>query len=407
MKKLQDIVKERIVILDGALGTVIQKRGLSEADFRGDRFKDAAGQLKGNNDMLNLTRPDVLLDIHRRYLQAGADIIETNTFSSQRISQADYHLEDTAREMALAGARLARQAADEFSTEAWPRFVAGSVGPTNKTLSISADVTNPASRELTYDELWNDYVEQIDALVEGGVDAVLIETIFDSLNAKCAVDAAMHVMEQRGKELPIMVSVSVADLAGRTLSGQTMDAFLGSISSYPVFSVGLNCSFGAREMRPFLEELARKAPYYISAYPNAGMPNAMGGYDETAESMSPLIGQWMDDGLVNIVGGCCGTDETFIRQYYLLSQGRKPHVPQPRPTTLWLSGLELLDVNSDVRFVNVGERCNVAGSRKFLRLIKEKSYEEALSIARKQVEDGALVLDVNMDDALLDAKEEW
>ena len=406
MKKLQDIVKERIVILDGALGTVIQKRGLSEADFRGDRFKDAAGQLKGNNDMLNLTRPDVLLDIHRRYLQAGADIIETNTFSSQRISQADYHLEDAAREMALAGARLARQAADEFSTEAWPRFVAGSVGPTNKTLSISADVTNPALRELAYDELWNDYVEQIDALVEGGVDAVLIETIFDSLNAKCAVDAAMHVMEQRGKELPIMVSVSVADLAGRTLSGQTMDAFLGSISSYPVFSVGLNCSFGAREMRPFLEELARKAPYYISAYPNAGMPNAMGGYDETAESMSPLIGQWMDDGLVNIVGGCCGTDETFIRQYYLLSQGRKPHVPQPRPTTLWLSGLELLDVNSDVRFVNVGERCNVAGSRKFLRLIKEKSYEEALSIARKQVEDGALVLDVNMDDALLDAKEE-
>lgn len=406
MKKLQDIVKERIVILDGALGTVIQKRGLSEADFRGDRFKDAAGQLKGNNDMLNLTRPDVLLDIHRRYLQAGADIIETNTFSSQRISQADYHLEGVAREMALAGARLARQAADEFSTEAWPRFVAGSVGPTNKTLSISADVTNPASRELTYDELWNDYVEQIDALVEGGVDAVLIETIFDSLNAKCAVDAAVHVMEQRGKELPIMVSVSVADLAGRTLSGQTMDAFLGSISSYPVFSVGLNCSFGAREMRPFLEELARKAPYYISAYPNAGMPNAMGGYDETAESMSPLIGQWMDDGLVNIVGGCCGTDETFIRQYYLLSQGRKPHVPQPKPTTLWLSGLELLDVNSDVRFVNVGERCNVAGSRKFLRLIKEKNYEEALSIARKQVEDGALVLDVNMDDALLDAKEE-
>lgn len=406
MKKLQDIVNEKIVILDGALGTVIQKRGLSEADFRGERFKDAVGQTKGNNDMLNLTRPDVLLDIHRRYLKAGADIIETNTFSSQRISQSDYHLEDSAREMALAGARLARQAADEFSTEEWPRFVAGSVGPTNKTLSISADVTNPASRDLTYDELWNDYVEQIDGLIEGGVDAILIETIFDSLNAKCAIDAAMHVMEQRGRELPIMVSISVADLAGRTLSGQTMDAFLGSISSYPIFSVGLNCSFGAQEMRPFLEDLARKAPFYISAYPNAGMPNAMGSYDETAESMSPLIGQWMDEGLVNIVGGCCGTDETFIHQYYLLSQGKKPHVPQPKPTTLWLSGLELLDVNSDVRFVNVGERCNVAGSRKFLRLIKEKNYEEALSIARKQVEDGALVLDVNMDDALLDAKEE-
>lgn len=406
MKQIQDIVKEKIMILDGALGTVIQKRGLTEEDFRGERFKDAEGQTKGNNDMLNLTRPDVILDIHRRYLSAGADIIETNTFSSQRVSQADYHLEDSARDMALAGARLARQAADEFSTDAWPRFVAGSVGPTNKTLSMSADVTNPASRELTYDELWADYSEQIDGLVEGGADAILIETIFDTLNAKCAIDAAMSVMEKRGVELPIMLSVSVSDLAGRTLSGQTMDAFLGSISSYPIFSVGLNCSFGAREMKPFLEELARKAPYYISAYPNAGMPNAMGGYDETAESMSPLIGEWMDEELVNIVGGCCGTDYSFIERYSALSQGKRPHTPQPKPSTLWLSGLELLDVNSDVRFVNVGERCNVAGSRKFLRLIKERNYEEALSIARKQVEDGALVVDVNMDDALLDAKEE-
>ena len=406
MKQIQDIVKEKIMILDGALGTVIQKRGLTEEDFRGERFKDAEGQTKGNNDMLNLTRPDVILDIHRRYLSAGADIIETNTFSSQRVSQADYHLEDSARDMALAGARLARQAADEFSTDAWPRFVAGSVGPTNKTLSMSADVTNPASRELTYDELWADYSEQIDGLMEGGADAILIETIFDTLNAKCAIDAAMNVMEKRSVELPIMLSVSVSDLAGRTLSGQTMDAFLGSISSYPIFSVGLNCSFGAREMKPFLEELARKAPYYISAYPNAGMPNAMGGYDETAESMSPLIGEWMDEELVNIVGGCCGTDYSFIERYSALSQGKRPHTPQPKPSTLWLSGLELLDVNSDVRFVNVGERCNVAGSRKFLRLIKERNYEEALSIARKQVEDGALVVDVNMDDALLDAKEE-
>ena len=406
MKRIQDIVKEKIMILDGALGTVIQKRGLTEDDFRGERFKDVAGQTKGNNDMLNLTRPDVILDIHRRYLSAGADIIETNTFSSQRVSQADYHLEDAAHDMALAGAKLARQAADEFSTEEWPRFVAGSVGPTNKTLSMSADVTNPASRELTYDELWTDYTEQIDSLIEGGVDAILIETIFDTLNAKCAIDAAMSVMRKRGMDLPIMMSVSVSDLAGRTLSGQTLDAFLGSMSSYPIFSVGLNCSFGAREMKPFLEDLARKAPYYISAYPNAGMPNAMGGYDETAESMAPLIGEWMDEGLVNIVGGCCGTDYSFIERYSALSQGKRPHVPQPKPSTLWLSGLELLDVNSDVRFVNVGERCNVAGSRKFLRLIKEKNFEEALSIARKQVEDGALVIDVNMDDALLDAKEE-
>lgn len=403
---IEDIVRERIMILDGAMGTMVQGYGLTEADFRGERFKDAPGQMKGNNDMLCLTRPDVILDIHRRYLRAGADIIETNTFSSQRVSQADYHLEDSARDMALAGARLARKAADEFSTPDWPRFVAGSVGPTNKTCSMSPDVTNPAARDLTYDELYADYVEQIDALVEGGVDAILIETIFDSLNAECAVDAAQHVMQERGVRLPIMLSVTVSDLAGRTLSGQTLDAFLGSISGYDIFSVGLNCSFGAREMTPFLKSLQAKAPYYISAYPNAGLPNSMGQYDETAESMSPLIGQWMKEGLVNIVGGCCGTNETFIHQYYLLSQGDKPHVPRPKPTTLWLSGLELLDVNKEVHFVNVGERCNVAGSRKFLRLIKEKNYDEALSIARKQVEDGAQVIDINMDDALLDAKTE-
>lgn len=394
------------MILDGAMGTMVQGYGLSEDDFRGERFKDATGQMKGNNDMLSLTRPDVILDIHRRYLKAGADIIETNTFSSQRVSQADYHLEEYSREMALAGARLARQAADEFSTSEWPRFVAGSVGPTNKTCSMSPDVTNPAVRDLTYEELYKDYVEQIDALIEGGVDAILIETIFDSLNAKCAIDAAQYAMQQHGVRLPIMVSVTVSDLAGRTLSGQTLDAFLGTVSSYDIFSVGLNCSFGAREMTPFLKELQAKAPYYISAYPNAGLPNSMGQYDETAESMSPLIGEWMKEGLVNIVGGCCGTDETFIHQYYLMAKGDKPHVPQPKPQTLWLSGLELLDVNKEVRFVNVGERCNVAGSRKFLRLIKEKKYEEALSIARKQVEDGALVIDINMDDALLDARKE-
>lgn len=394
------------MILDGAMGTMIQGYGLTEEDFRGEQFKDAPGQMKGNNDMLSITRPDVIMDIHRRYLKAGADIIETNTFSSQRISQADYHLEDSARDIALAGAKLARKAADEFSTPEWPRFVAGSIGPTNKTCSMSPDVSNPAIRDLTYDELFKDYVEQIDALMEGGIDAVLIETIFDSLNAECAIDAAEYVMAKRGKKIPIMLSVTVSDLAGRTLSGQTLDAFLGSVSSYDVFSVGLNCSFGAKEMTPYLEELSHKAPYYISAYPNAGLPNSMGQYDETAESMSPLIGEWMDEGIVNIVGGCCGTDETFIQKYYLLSQGKKPHQPEPKPKDLWLSGLELLDVSPEVRFVNVGERCNVAGSRKFLRLIKEKNYEEALKIARKQVEDGALVIDVNMDDALLDAKKE-
>ena len=406
MKRLNDIIRERILILDGAMGTKIQTYGLSEEDFRGGRFSDIPGQLKGNNDMLSLTHPDVIVDIHRKYLEAGADIIATNTFSSQRISQADYHLEDTAREIALAGAKIARKVADEYATPEKPRFVAGSVGPTNKTCSMSPDVSNPAARDMTYDELLVAYMEQMDALIEGGVDALLIETIFDTLNAKVAIDAAMRVMEQRGTELPIMLSVTVSDLAGRTLSGQTLDAFLASIQSYPVFSIGLNCSFGATQMKPFLRELAQRAPYYISAYPNAGLPNSMGLYDETAETMAPKMGELVDEGLVNIIGGCCGTDETFIARYVPLVEGKEPHHPVERPKYLWLSGLELLAVSPEVQFVNVGERCNVAGSRKFLRLIKEKNYDEAIGIARKQVADGALVIDINMDDGLLDAKAE-
>ena len=406
MKRLNEIIRERILILDGAMGTKIQTYGLTEEDFRGDRFADFIGQMKGNNDVLSLTRPDVILDIHRQYLEAGADIIATNTFSSQRISQADYHLEEEAREIALAGARLARKAADEYSTEEKPRFVAGSIGPTNKTCSMSPDVSNPAARDMTYDQLLEAYMEQMDGLIEGGVDALLIETIFDTLNAKVAIDAAMRVMQQRGIELPIMISVTVSDLAGRTLSGQTLDAFLASIQSYPIFSVGLNCSFGATQMKPFLRELAQRAPYYISAYPNAGLPNSMGLYDETAETMAPKMGELVDEGIVNIIGGCCGTDETFIRAYGPLVKDKQPHKPVEKPQTMWLSGLELLAVTPEVRFVNVGERCNVAGSRKFLRLIKEKSYEEALGIARKQVADGALVIDINMDDGLLDAKAE-
>jgi 5-methyltetrahydrofolate--homocysteine methyltransferase len=388
------------------MGTKIQTYGLSEEDFRGDRFSDLPGQLKGNNDILSLTRPDIIADIHRKYLEAGADIIATNTFSSQRISQADYHLEDTAREIALESARIARKVADEFSTPEKPRFVAGSIGPTNKTCSMSPDVSNPAIRELTYDELLIAYKEQMDALIEGGVDALLIETIFDTLNAKVAIDAAMEAMEQHGKELPIMLSVTVSDLAGRTLSGQTLDAFLASVQSYPIFSIGLNCSFGATQMKPFLRELAQRAPYYISAYPNAGLPNSMGLYDETAETMAPKMGELVDEGLVNIIGGCCGTDETFIASYVPLVEGKAPHQPVEKPKDMWLSGLELLAVSPEVKFVNVGERCNVAGSRKFLRLIKEKNYEEAIGIARKQVTDGALVIDINMDDGLLDAKAE-
>ena len=424
MKRLNDIIKERILILDGAMGTKIQTYGLTEADFRGDRFAPIDGQLKGNNDILSLTRPDVIEDIHRQYLEAGADIIATNTFSSQRISQADYHLEDVSWEMARAGASIARKVADRYSTEEKPRFVAGSMGPTNKTCSMSPDVTNPAARDLTYDQLLEAYEEQADGLIEGGVDALLIETIFDTLNAKVAIDAVDRVMTRRGVRLPIMLSVTVSDLAGRTLSGQTLDAFLASISTYDIFSVGLNCSFGATQMKPFLRELARRAPYYISAYPNAGLPNSMGLYDETAETMAPKMGELVDEGLVNIIGGCCGTDETFIAAYQALIRGeripggwKKPHVPVAKPHTMWLSGLELLEVGGKnisltsnllplTSFTNVGERCNVAGSRKFLRLIKEKNYDEAIGIARKQVADGALVIDINMDDGLLDAKQE-
>lgn len=406
MKSIQDIIRERILILDGAMGTMIQGYHLTEQDFRGKRYADMPGQMKGNNDVLNLTRPDVIRDIHRRYLEAGADLIETNTFSSQRISQADYHLQADSAEMARIGARLARMEADRYSTEEKPRFVAGSVGPTNKTCSMSPDVSNPAVRDMTYDDLYGAYYEQILPLVDEGVDTILIETIFDTLNAKCAIDASNQVMQDIHRKVPIMLSVTVSDLAGRTLSGQTLDAFLASISEYDIFSVGLNCSFGAKQMKPFLAELADKAPYYVSAYPNAGLPNSMGLYDETAESMSPQIEELMAEGLVNIVGGCCGTDDEFIRRYDQLAKGKSPRIPQPRPTTMWLSGLELLDVTPEVRFVNVGERCNVAGSRKFLRLIKEKKYDEALTIARKQVENGALVIDVNMDDGLLDAKAE-
>ena len=406
MTTIQELVKRKILILDGALGTMIQDCRLSEKEFRGDKFKDSVGQMNGNNDMLNITRPDILLDIHRRYLKAGADLIETHTFSSQRISQSDYHLEDFSYEMAFEGARLARKAADEFSTDDKPRFVCGSVGPTNKTCSMSPDVSNPAIRELTYDNLFNAYSEQINALVEGGVDAILIETIFDTLNAKVAIDASVDVMERRGVELPIMLSVTVSDLSGRTLSGQTLEAFLGSVSAYPIFSVGLNCSFGARQMKPYLKQLANKAHFYISAYPNAGLPNSNGQYDETAESMSPQIAEFINEGLVNIVGGCCGTTDEFIVKYAQIADGKTPHQVVDSPSTMWLSGLELLDVTPEVNFVNIGERCNVAGSRRFLKLIREKRYEEAISIARNQVANGALVIDINMDDGLLDAKAE-
>ena len=408
MASIETLVRERILILDGAMGTMIQQYNLTEEDFRGKRFAQIPGQLKGNNDILCLTRPDVIRDIHRKYLAAGADIIETNTFNSTSVSMADYHVQEYVREINFAAVKLAREVADEFTalTPDKPRFVAGSIGPTNKTCSMSPDVNNPAFRALTYDELAAAYREQMEAMLEAGVDALLIETIFDTLNAKAAIYAAEQAMEAIGVRVPLMLSVTVSDIGGRTLSGQTLEAFLASVQHADIFSVGLNCSFGARQLKPFLEQLAARAPYYISAYPNAGLPNSLGTYDQTPAEMADEIREYIHEGLVNIIGGCCGTTDEYIAAYSSLIAGAVPRIPASLPDNLWLSGLELLEVKPENNFINVGERCNVAGSRKFLRLINEKKYDEALSIARQQVEDGAQIIDINMDDGLLDAEME-
>ena len=408
MASIETLVRERILILDGAMGTMIQQYNLTEDDFRGKRFAQIPGQLKGNNDILCLTRPDVIRDIHRKYLAAGADIIETNTFNSTSVSMADYHVQEYVREINFAAVKLAREVADEFTalTPDKPRFVAGSIGPTNKTCSMSPDVNNPAFRALTYDELAAAYREQMEAMLEAGVDALLIETIFDTLNAKAAIYAAEQAMEAIGVRVPLMLSVTVSDIGGRTLSGQTLEAFLASVQHADIFSVGLNCSFGARQLKPFLEQLAARAPYYISAYPNAGLPNSLGTYDQTPAEMADEIREYIHEGLVNIIGGCCGTTDEYIAAYSSLIVGAVPRIPASLPDNLWLSGLELLEVKPENNFINVGERCNVAGSRKFLRLINEKKYDEALSIARQQVEDGAQIIDINMDDGLLDAEKE-
>ena len=408
MASIETLVRERILILDGAMGTMIQQYNLTEDDFRGKRFAQIPGQLKGNNDILCLTRPDVIRDIHRKYLAAGADIIETNTFNSTSVSMADYHVQEYVREINFAAVKLAREVADEFTvlTSDKPRFVAGSIGPTNKTCSMSPDVNNPAFRALTYDELAVAYREQMEAMLEAGVDALLIETIFDTLNAKAAIYAAEQAMEAIGVRVPLMLSVTVSDIGGRTLSGQTLEAFLASVQHADIFSVGLNCSFGARQLKPFLEQLAARAPYYISAYPNAGLPNSLGTYDQTPAEMADEIREYIHEGLVNIIGGCCGTTDEYIAAYSSLIAGAVPRIPASLPDNLWLSGLELLEVKPENNFINVGERCNVAGSRKFLRLINEKKYDEALSIARQQVEDGAQIIDINMDDGLLDAEKE-
>ncbi len=403
-----NLLKERILILDGGMGTMIQGFKLTEADYRGERFADFPGMLRGNNDLLCITRPDVIRSIHKQYLDAGADIFTTNTFNANAISMEDYGMVEYVKEMNLAAAHLSREFADSYMKEHPERmiWVAGSIGPTNKTASMSPDVSNPAFRAVTYPDLYQAYHEQISALVDGGVDIILFETTFDTLNVKAGLEAAEAVLEEKGKDLPIMLSLTLAAQGGRTLSGQTLMAFLASVQHTHIVSVGLNCSFGAADMKPYLEELAHNAPYYISAYPNAGLPNSLGAYDETPETMAVHVKPFIDEGLVNVIGGCCGTTPAHIAKFPGLAKGKKPHVPVKKPDCLWLSGLELLEVKPENNFVNVGERCNVAGSRKFLRLIKEGSYEEALTIARKQVEDGAQVIDINMDDGLLDAVKE-
>ena len=404
--ELKKALENRILVLDGAMGTMIQQYGLLESDFRGERFTGHPVQLKGNNDLLVLTRPDVIAAIHEKYLMAGADIIETCTFNANRISQSDYECESLCGEINRVAVKIARELADRYSTPEKPRFVVGSVGPTSRTCSMSPDVENPACRTLTFDALVSAYTEQMEALIEGGADALLCETIFDTLNAKAAVYAADEAMKRVGREVPVMLSFTIADCGGRILSGQSIEAFVASVMNRNLLSIGLNCSFGAGQMKPFIKRLAEIAPCYVSAYPNAGLPNELGQYDQTPAEMAALVAEYVNEGLVNIIGGCCGTTDEYIVEFISLVEGKTPRRPVPFPTDMWLSGLDRLVVNRSMNFMNIGERCNVAGSRKFLRLINEKNYTEALKIARQQVEDGAQVLDVNFDDGLLDSKVE-
>ena len=402
----KQILSRKILLLDGGFGSMLQTYGLEEADFRGERFREHPLLQKGNNDLLNLTVPAAVKAVHTAYLDAGSDIITTNTFNANAISMADYGMEAHVAEMNHAAAQLCKQLTQQYATAEKPRFVAGSVGPTNKTASMSDDVNNPAFRSVTYDRFFAVYLEQIDALVEGGADIILIETIFDTLNTKAALNAAAEVKARRGVDFPVMVSVTLSSKGGRLFSGQTLDAFLASVSHTDICSIGLNCSFGAADMKPFVKELGQHSPYYISAYPNAGLPNRFGGYDETPAMMAAVVKSYLDEGLVNIVGGCCGTTPEHIEAFAALLPGAKGHVPAAIPEALRLSGLEMLEVTPEKNFINIGERCNVAGSRKFLRLIKDKQYEEALEIARAQVEAGAQIVDINMDDALLEARDE-
>ena len=404
---LFSLLEQRILVLDGAMGTMIQKHGLDEQDFRGERFASHPHPLKGNNDLLVLTRPDVIRSIHCEFLDAGADIVETCTFNANPISQADYHLQHLTRELNVAASKVARSAADEYTakTPDKPRFVAGSIGPTNKTLSLSPDVNNPGYRAVTFQEVVDNYTEQLEGLHEGGVDLLLVETVFDTLNCKAALYSIEEYFRKSGWRVPVMVSGTVVDQSGRTLSGQTTEAFWISIAHMPdLLSVGLNCALGSKQMRPFIEAMSNIAESYVSVYPNAGLPNEFGEYDDSPEYMASQIAGFADSGFVNIVGGCCGTTPTHIRA---IAQAVKTLTPRKRPEkkhVLQLSGLEPLTVDETTGFINVGERTNVTGSRKFARLIKEGNFDEALSIARHQVENGAQVIDVNLDEGMIDTE---
>ncbi len=404
--ELERILRERIVILDGAMGTMIQAHKLDEAAFRGERFARHPSDLKGCNDLLCITQPELVEAIHVQYLEAGADIIETNTFNSTSISMADYGLEPFVYDLNLAGAQVARKAVEAVLVKdpSRPRFIAGAIGPTNRTASMSPDVNNPAFRSVSFDQLVEAYTEQVCGLLDGGVDVLLVETVFDTLNCKAALFAIDRYFERIGRRVPVMVSVTITDRSGRTLSGQTVEAFWNSVSHMPLLSVGINCALGAKQMRPYIEELAAIAPVFISCYPNAGLPNAFGGFDETPERMSSDLKEFASEGWLNIVGGCCGTTPAHIQA---IAEAVKPFAPRVRPSVepyTRLSGLEPLTIRPETNFVNIGERTNVTGSPAFARLILAGDYESALSVARQQVEGGAQMLDINMDEGLLDSK---
>ncbi len=404
--QLSHSLNQRILMLDGGMGTMIQERQLTEADFRGERFADWHLDVKGNNDMLVLTQPDLIRDIHTAYLEGGADIIETNTFNATRIAMADYEMEEHSREINVAAARLAREAADAMTTKTpdRPRYVAGVLGPTNRTCSISPDVNDPGFRNVTFDQLFEAYTESIDGLIEGGAQIILIETIFDTLNAKAAIYAIEHYFDQHDIRLPVMISGTITDASGRTLSGQTTEAFWNSVRHARPISIGLNCALGPKELRQYVEELSRVADTFVSVHPNAGLPNAFGGYDETPEQMAEEIREWAQSGFVNIVGGCCGTTPDHIR---VIREALLDQAPRQIPeiaVECRLSGLEPMNIGAETLFINVGERTNVTGSAKFRRLIKEGDYETALEVARQQVENGAQIIDINMDEGMLDAE---